>query len=127
MACDAQAILVSVTHNAVSLGIATGYTFREEVTFLEVPGEGSVGSDCVSVIRRRLVATVRFLKKGVSAVGTVGALVATQKDGDGNSILDTLASMVAGSHGKSVDRNSPPFEYEQEFVNKSSFASEQVS
>lgn len=126
--CDAAILIVSATHGATQIGMAVGFSFEYSIERIVIPAEGVTGPSCRGIVRQDLVAVVDFLVKGPIEPNTgPSSLVIVTKDSDGDSITDTLATMIADGFAKEMNRESPPGRYRQRFVHKGAMSSNPVS
>lgn len=125
--CDAGVLLISVTHGATPLGVATRFNFEHSIERLVLRGEGKVGPSCRPIIARDVVALVDFLVKGPIVPDISASLVIVTKDSDANTITDTLTTMLSDGYAKEMDRDAPPARYRQRFVHKGGMDSDPIS
>ena len=118
--CDSAILIVTAVHGGTPLGLTIAFDWREEIDVVEIPGEGSTFVDCLGIRLRKFIASITYLVKGAITVGTIGDLVITQTDAEGDTVIDTLANMKALGHGKTGNRDSPPFAYTQNFQHQGS-------
>ena len=126
--CDAPILIVSATHGSTQLGMAVGFSFEYSIERVVIPAEGVTGPSCRGIVRRDLVAVVDFLVKGpIEPDATAASLVIVTKDSDGDSITDTLTTMIPDGFAKEMNRDAPPGRYRQRFVHKGAMSSNPVS
>lgn len=117
--CDASILIVSATWGVGVYGTCVGYNYRYERRMVTIRAEGSTNPDCQGTIEKSLTATVRYLEGAFKAESdTAASLVFVTTQSDGGTTTETLVNMIPVGAARRADRDSPPFEYEQDFICK---------
>jgi hypothetical protein len=115
--CDAETLLVSVTHGGTALGIAIGFSYEHSVQDVVIRDEGVTGPSCRGVIQQDLSASCEFLVAPPIAADTgPSSLVITTKKANGNTRTHTLAYMKSRGSSQQMNRDAPPAVFTQQFV-----------
>jgi hypothetical protein len=116
---NSEILLTSGIWGSTQLGIVVGYAWRYVLGRVTIRGEGSVNPDQQGLIAKQLVCTVQFLVAPPVADNATPATLTfvTNKTASGT-VNDALSNMIPNGASKQVNRDSPPFIYEQEFICK---------
>lgn len=110
-------------------GIPISASVRHEAQFAKIRGEAVIGPSSIGRYIADVVANVRWLVGAASTVGGAAAsLVLTFKKMDGSTAVTiTITNMVPGSYDFSMDRDSPPGSYGQDFLHQGDMASDPIT
>jgi hypothetical protein len=127
-ASDAILLMNTVTWGS-AVGIPVSVSVRNEATFLAVRGEAVIGPTARGRYLGDIMANVRWLVGAPAAIGgTPASLVCTFRKMDGSTAVTITATlMTPSSYDFSMDRDSPPGSYGQDFIHVGSMASDPVS
>ncbi len=126
--CDAGILLVSITHGSTALGIPVAFNFEEAIEDVVIRDAGKTGPSCRGVVAQDLVCVADFLvKPPISTGASAASLVIVMKDTDGDTITDTLGSMLPRGYSEEMNRDSPPAVWRQRFVHVGDMTSDPVS
>jgi len=114
--CNAETLMVSVTHGAFSYGVPIAISYELSVQDVVIRGEGVVGPSCPAIVAKDLVAVCTFLvKPPQNSDVTPANLVITNTMADGNVRTHTLASMTTRGFSYEFARDNAPALYRQTF------------
>ena len=126
--CDAGILLVSITHGSTALGIPVAFNFEQASEDVVIRGAGKTGPSCRGVVAQDLVCVADFLvKPPISTSASAASLVIVMLDANGDTITDTLGSMLPRGFSEEMNRDSPPAVWRQRFVHVGDMDSNPVS
>lgn len=127
-ACDAGIILTSVVHGSTALATPTMVQVEQSLDDVVIRNAGKIGPGCRGLVSGDLIELVDFLEKGhIARTASAASIVNTFTDSDGDSLLSTLASMLARGVSLEGNRDGPPFRWRQRFPHKGDMDTDPMS
>ncbi len=116
---NSEILITSAIWGSTQLGIVVGYSWRYSKQRVTIRGEGSVNPNQQGLLLNMLVCTVQFLvAPPVPDNETAANMVFITNKCASGIVTETLANLIPNGAAKTVNRESPPFVYEQEFIGK---------
>lgn len=121
---DVEILLSTATYGGVAQPMCVGYSWRYTRTHIPIRGQGSVNPDQQGLVARMLALTIQFLgQPQIPDTDTAANMVIVTKTCEANAaqtatVTETLSNLITAGLAKQVNRESPPFVYEQDFICK---------
>lgn len=121
---DVEILLSTCEYDGVPQPMVVGYSWRWSKTYIPIRGQGSTDPKQQGLIARMLVCTIQFLTQPVfddtETPATIGIVTKTCEANsmEAGECTDTLQNLIPTGLAKQVNRESPPFVYEQDFILK---------
>jgi len=126
---NAAKLVGACTYSGGSVSVVKFFSWAEVLEWLTVRAQASVGPTQRNIYRRDLHANVRYVGGSIIVQDdTTNSLVLTFYKMDGSTLVTfTLSTMKAGNHDFSINDDSPPGEYTQDFAFMGSQASSPIA
>lgn len=105
--CSAIFNVLDATHNSVTLGLTTAFSWEKIPVRTPLRGSGKSGEGCAPATIRRVIAQVKHLVGPPPADDAFGSLVLRGLDGTGATVTATIAAMLEDGCSESQDRDAP--------------------
>lgn len=116
---NSEILITSAIWGSTQLGIVVGYSWRYSIGRVTIRGEGSVNPDQQGTVSKMIVCTVQFLvAPPVPDNQTAANMVFVTNKCASGTVSETVPNLIPNGAAKTVNRESAPFVYEQEFIGK---------